>query len=48
MAVRLIDGVSNLDGNVDARQVTITFDEARASLDEIKTALERGGYPAEE
>ncbi|MCH8103495.1 MAG: hypothetical protein IIB28_10130 [Chloroflexi bacterium] len=48
MVGRLIDGVSKLDGDLDARQVTITFDEAGVSLDEMKDALERGGYPTEE
>ena len=48
MAVRLIDGVSNLDGNADAKQVTITFDEEEASLEIIKDALAQGGYPAAE
>ncbi len=48
MAMRRIDEVSNLDGDVDAKTVTIAFDEAKISLHEIKDALERVGYPAEE
>ena len=46
MAVRLIDGVSKLEGNADAKQVTITSDEGEASLERIKDALAQGGYPA--
>ena len=46
MAVRQIDGVSQMTGDVDTRTVIIAYDEEKASLERIKDALARGGYPA--
>ena len=48
MAVRLIDGVSQLTGDVDTRSVIIAYDEEKASLERIKDALAQGGYPSTE
>ena len=40
-----IKGVSNVEGDVDAKKVTVEYD-APATLEEIKSALEEIHYPA--
>ncbi len=47
MAVRLRDGIGNVDGDSDDRTVTVEYDAAVTNPDEIRDALEQVGYPAE-
>ncbi len=41
-----IDGVSSVDGDPEARQVTVAFDSP-ATIDKIRQALKEIDYPAE-
>ncbi len=47
MAVRLRNGIGNVDGDSDDRTVTVEYDAAVTNSDEIRDALEQVGYPAE-
>jgi copper chaperone len=43
-AVGALDGVSEVNVNLDAKSVTITHDAAKTSLDKIKFEIEEQGY----
>ena len=47
MAVRLRDGIGNVDGDSADRTVTVEYDAAVTNPDEITDALEQVGYPVE-
>ena len=42
------DGVLKVDGNAGRKTVTVEFDPDAVSVDEIKVAMDRIGYEAEE
>ena len=44
MAMRLVAGVQNVDGNAKEKTVTIEFDSEAVSLEDIKEAMARTGY----
>lgn len=44
-AVGSLDGAKMIEGNPDTKQVIIEFDAGKASLDQIKEAMEEEGYP---
>ena len=48
MAVRRVKGVQNVDGNAKDKTLTIEFDPQMVSLADIKNAMARAGYAAEE
>jgi len=48
MAVRRVKGVQKVEGNAKARTLTIQFDPEATSISEIKEAMARIGYAAEE
>lgn len=43
-ALQAVDGVKDVNVSLSAGQVTVQFDERRASIDQMKTAVERAGY----
>ena len=48
MAVRRVKGVLEVNGNAKERTVTIQFDQEMAGIEDIKVAMDRIGYEAEE
>ena len=44
-ALRALDGVSDVDVDVDGKRVTVEYDDARAAPAAIDAALEEEGYP---
>lgn len=48
MAVRRVTGVLDVDGNAKDKTVTIHFDRELAGIEDIKVAMDRIGYKAEE
>ncbi len=45
-AVGKIEGVQNVSALADTKQVDVTFDNSRTTLDDITNALADAGYPA--
>jgi periplasmic mercuric ion binding protein len=45
-ALEEVEGVAASDVDVDAKRVTVTFDDARVDLAAITSAIEAAGYPA--
>ena len=43
--IRALEGVSAVKAEVDSKLVTITYDEARLSRDQIAEAMDEAGYP---
>lgn len=48
MAVRRVKGVQKVDGNVEEKTLAVQFDSRVASVKDIKSAMARVGYEAEE
>ena len=46
MVVRRLDGIEEVEGDADARTLSVRFDSTRASVDEIQAALRGIGYDA--
>ena len=45
-ALTKVEGVSKAEVNFDKRQATITFDDARATVQKLTKATEDAGYPS--
>lgn len=45
-ALTKVDGVTNAEVNFDKRQATVTFDDARTSVEALTKATRDAGYPA--
>ena len=45
--ISALDGVQSVKAEVDSKLVTITFDEAELSQEQIATAMDEAGYPIE-
>lgn len=48
MAVRLAKGVQKVDGDAKAKTLTVEFDPQAVSVEDIKRAMARAGYNAQE
>lgn len=48
MAVRLVQGVQKVAGDAKAKTLTIDFDPQVVSVEDIKRAMTRTGYDAQE
>jgi copper chaperone CopZ len=48
MAVRRVKGVQKVDGDVKNKTLTVEFDSQMTSVDDIKKAMARVGYEADE
>ena len=48
MAVRRVKGVQKVEGNAKDKTLTVEFDPQVASVEDIKKAMARAGYDAEE
>ena len=46
--VSALAGVAAVKGEVDTRQVTITFDESKVSREQIAETMDEAGYPIAE
>ena len=46
MALTRVDGVSNAEVNFDKRLATVTFDDARTSIQNLTEATKNAGYPS--
>ena len=47
-AVGAMAGVSDVDVFVDRKEITVVYDPASVTLDQIKETLDEEGYPATE
>lgn len=45
-AITRVEGVSKTEVDYDKRQAAVTYDDARASVDQIMKATANAGYPA--
>lgn len=45
-ALTKVDGVTNAEVNFDKRQATVTYDDARTSVEALTKATRDAGYPA--
>lgn len=45
-ALTRVDGVSKAEVNFEKRQATVTFDDARASVQNLTEATKNAGYPS--
>lgn len=45
-AVGKLEGVSRVEGDPKSKQVEVTYDPQRVTLDQIKQAMADEGYPA--
>ena len=45
-ALTRVDGVSNAEVNFDKRLATVTFDDARTSIQNLTEATKNAGYPS--
>ena len=45
-ALTRVDGVTRAEVDYDKRQATVTFDDARASVDQLARATSEAGYPS--
>lgn len=43
--ISALEGVSSVKAEVDSKLVTITYDEAKLSRDQIAEAMDDAGYP---
>ena len=43
-AVESVEGVQKADVNLQSKQVTLEYDEGKASLEKIKAAIKEAGY----
>lgn len=41
-------GVESISADPETKKIDISYDEAKTSLEEIKSAIEQAGYPASE
>jgi copper chaperone len=41
------EGIQSSEVNLDAKNVTVTYDDSKVSLDSIKNAIEDAGYDVE-
>jgi copper chaperone len=42
-----LDGVENVDVNMETKRIAIRFDPSRISLDQIEATLDDEGYPVQ-
>lgn len=42
-----LEGVSSISADPETKKIEITYDENVITLDEIKQAMDKAGYPAE-
>jgi copper chaperone len=42
-----LDGVQQVQANVDTKQVVVDFDPARISVDRLEAAMDDAGYPVQ-
>lgn len=45
-ALRKVPGVANTEVNLDKREVTVTFDDARTHIEALMRATQDAGYPS--
>jgi len=45
-AISKVEGVSKTDVNLDKREVVVTFDDVKTSVQELTKATEDAGYPS--
>lgn len=45
-AISKVEGVSKTDVNFDKREVVVTFDDAKTSVQKLTKATEDAGYPS--
>ncbi len=45
-ALNKVDGVSEVDADLDTRSATVSFDDSRTNVDELTTATANAGYPS--
>lgn len=45
-ALNKVDGVSAVTSDLDTRSATVTFDDTRASIDDLTAATTNAGYPS--
>ena len=45
-AISRVDGVSRTEVDFDKRQAVVTYDDAKASVDQLMQATANAGYPA--
>jgi len=46
-ALNKVDGVSNVEANVERRKATVTFDDRKATIETILHATAEAGYPSD-
>ena len=46
-ALKVLDGIKNVNVNLDTKIVTVKYDDSKTSTDKIKAAIEDAGYSAE-
>ncbi len=46
-AVGALSGVARVEANPDTKQVEVSFDPSRVSIDQIEAALDEAGYPVQ-
>ena len=42
-----LEGVSSITADPESKKIEVTYDESVITLDEIKQAIEKAGYPSE-
>ncbi|MDO8735860.1 MAG: cation transporter [Thermoleophilia bacterium] len=42
-----LEGVSTITADPESKKIEVTFDESVITLDEIRQAIEKAGYPTE-
>ena len=45
-ALNKVDGVSEVNADLDSRSAIVTFDDSRASVDDLTAATGNAGYPS--
>lgn len=46
-AISSLEGVESVDVNLESESATVSFDSEKVSLDDIKAAIQKAGYPTE-
>ncbi|HNW38739.1 MAG TPA: heavy-metal-associated domain-containing protein, partial [Methanosarcina vacuolata] len=46
-AISSLEGVESVDVNLESESATVSFDPEKVSLDDIKAAIQKAGYPTE-
>ena len=46
-AISSLEGVEIVDVNLESESATVSFDPEKVSLDDIKAAIQKAGYPTE-